>query len=227
VDEVVVIHNGSDPPPPAETVSVLREKLGLPVPDTLVGFFAQIIEHKGVFDLLDAGNLAMNRDPSLGVVIAGSGPEVERLFGSIRESPHADRVTVLPPQEDIWALLAAVDIVAVPSLWPDPLPRSVMEAMAAGRPVVAYRTGGIPEMVVDGSTGFLVEPRDVSGFAAALERLSRDRLLRQRFGGASLLRVRRDFSFKAHLDSMEKLLVEAAIDSGRHRVDRNRENAIR
>ena len=45
--------------------------------------------------------------------------------------------------------------------WPDPLPRTAMEAMAAGRPVVGYQTGGVPEMVVDGETGFLVEPGDV------------------------------------------------------------------
>ena len=53
----------------------------------------------------------------------------------------------MPPQPEIWELLAAVDMLALTTLWPDPLPRAVMEAMAVGRPVVAYDDGGVPEMV--------------------------------------------------------------------------------
>ncbi len=78
---------------------------------------------------------------------------------------HADRIRLVPPQPEIWPLLAAVDVAAVTTLWPDPLPRVVMEAMAVGKPVVAYDGGGVPEMVVDGETGVLCASGDVDGLA--------------------------------------------------------------
>lgn len=146
--------------------------------------------------------------PDLEVVIAGDGPESDRcLFeAEIADAPHPERFHVLPPVSDIWKLMAAVDIVAVPSRWPDPLPRTVMEAMAAGRPVVGYRTGGVPEMIVDGETGLLVEPDDVDGLARTIERLAGDPDLRRRFGAAAAERARGDFSLQAHLDRMEGIL---------------------
>ena len=74
--------------------------------------------------------------------------------------------------DDVFALLAAVDVVAFTSIWPDSLPRVVLEAMAAGRPVVAFCTGGVAEMVEDGVTGLLVEPGDAAGLADRLIRLA-------------------------------------------------------
>lgn len=73
-----------------------------------------------------------------------------------------------------------IDIMCVPSTTPDPLPRSVMEAMGRGLPVVATRSGGIPEMIVDGESGFLVD--DVEALAGALIRLAGDPALRARIG---------------------------------------------
>jgi glycosyltransferase involved in cell wall biosynthesis len=186
--------------------------LGLPVDGTLIGFFAQIVSHKGAIDLVRACSRVMADDASLGVVIAGDGPppELRRLREEIAATEHSDRLIVLPPQEDVGRLLAAVDMVGVPSRWPDPLPRSVMEAMAAGKPVVAYRTGGVPEMVVDGETGVLVESGDLEGLARGIARLAGDSAFRQRLGAAAFRRARSDFSFESHVDGMERVLLECA-----------------
>jgi glycosyltransferase involved in cell wall biosynthesis len=75
----------------------------------------------------------------------------------------------------------------------DNLPVSVLEAMSLALPVVATRTGGLPELVADGETGFLVEPEDVEGLARAISRLAGDEPLRQRFGGAAAERLERRF----------------------------------
>jgi glycosyltransferase involved in cell wall biosynthesis len=211
-DRVSVVHNGCTAPDQGQDVSVLRQRLGLPVAATLVGFFAQIVPHKGVADLLEASASAMARDPSISVVMAGAGPpgDLDRLRAEISSSGFAERVFLLPPQEEVWDLLTAVDMVVVPSLWPDPLPRSVMEAMAVGRPAVAYRTGGIPEMVADGRTGVLVQPGDRVGLADGIVHLAQDAELRNRLGSAAAERARSEFSVKTYVDAMERILTEAA-----------------
>jgi glycosyltransferase involved in cell wall biosynthesis len=211
-ERVTVVHNGCDVPCDQAASSVLREGFGLPIEGVFVGFFAQLVSHKGAIDLVQAGSRAMARIPSLFVVIAGSGPadEIERLRAEIAKSPFSQRFFVLPPQREVWNLLAAVDMAAVPSLWPDPLPRTVMEAMAAGRPVVAYRCGGVPEMITEGETGFMVEPGDREGLAERIVRLARDPELRRRLGSAAAARAQAEFSVAAYVDAMEEILNETA-----------------
>lgn len=94
---------------------------------------------------------------------------------------------------DVGARLLDVDVFALPTRG-DNLPIAVLEAMAAALPVVATATGGLPELVVDGETGFLVEPEDVEGLAAALRRLAEDEPLRLHMGRAAAERVRERFS---------------------------------
>ena len=105
--------------------------------------------------------------------------------------------------------MAAVDVLALTTLWPDPLPRVVMEAMAVGRPVVAYGGGGVPEMVLDGETGLLCAPRDLSGLAERMLRLAGDDDLRRRMAEAGAKRARQLFTVERQLDRMEAVL-EAA-----------------
>jgi glycosyltransferase involved in cell wall biosynthesis len=204
-DRVEVVHNGCQAPAERRLPGVDRARFGLPDAGVLVGFFAQLIDHKGVFDLVEAGVRAMADEPSLGVVFAGEGPAAGRLRDAVDSSPYPDRFFVLPPQPDVWDLLRAVDVVAVPSLWPDPLPRTVMEAMVAGLPVVAYDTGGVPEMVVDGESGFLTAAGDVSKLAEKILQLSGDRVLRARMGAAAAQRAGEGFSLDAHTDRMERV----------------------
>ena len=214
-ERVTVVRNGVDVPVDLPDRETARANLGL-TGGLTVGYFAQIVPHKGYLDLVSAAARAMADEPQLSVVFAGPGPAVdrERLRDEIAATPSPSRFVVLPARETVWDLLAAVDVVAVPSLWPDPLPRSVMEAMAAGRPVVAYRTGGVPEMVADGETGILVEPGDVDGLARGLVELARDEELRRRMGEAAAVRARAELSVASHVDAMERILLEAAAPRG-------------
>jgi len=105
------------------------------------------------------------------LAIAGTGPDEGRIRSIAAASGLQDRVDLLGRVEDVPALLTASDILAVPSLL-EATPYVILEAMAAGRPVVASRIFGIPELVEDGITGLLVEPGDPEALAAAIRRVA-------------------------------------------------------
>jgi glycosyltransferase involved in cell wall biosynthesis len=211
-DRVKVIHNGVDLPAAPAAPEAVRDGLGLPPEAVVVGHFGQLVAHKGARDFVRAAHLAAASNQALHFLIAGHGPRsfVDGLLRETAAGPGSGRIHVVPPQDDIWDLMAAVDVVAVTTVWPDPLPRVVMEAMAAGRPVVAYDGGGVPEMVVDGETGRLCRSGDIDGLRRALVDLAGDEALRDRLGGAGRNRAREVFSVKRHLDRMESVFQSVA-----------------
>jgi glycosyltransferase involved in cell wall biosynthesis len=134
--------------------------------------------------------------PGAVLVVAGDGPERAGLEALAGELGIADRVRFLGWRDDVPELLAVSDLVVLPSLY-EGLPVSVLEAMAAGRAVVATAVGGTDEAVEDGESGLLVRPRDADGLAAAIRRLLQDNGLRDRLAAAGRARVERDFSAAA------------------------------
>ena len=211
-DLVEVVHNGVDPPSDAVDRQAARRLFGLPSGGEVIGLFSQLVEHKGAVDFVRAAHRAAADNPELGFLIAGHGPVGfrGRLHREIAAGSAAARIRLVPPQDKIWELLAAVDAVTLTTLWPDPLPRVVMEAMSYGLPVVSYNGGGVPEMVTDGETGLLVEPGDVDGLARGMSKLAADKSLRQRCGDAGRRRARRLFSVERHVDRMEAVLESTA-----------------
>jgi glycosyltransferase involved in cell wall biosynthesis len=114
---------------------------------------------------------------------------------------------------DVGERLLDVDLFALPTRG-DNLPIAVLEAMAAALPVVATRTGGLPELVDDGQTGTLVEPDDPTDLAAAVARLARDEEMRVRLGRAGAARVRQHFDARNVARQMVALY-ERLLDSRR------------
>jgi glycosyltransferase involved in cell wall biosynthesis len=138
--------------------------------------------------------LAAARDvPDAIFALAGDGPERPRLEALASDLHIGDRVRFLGERRDVPALLASCDVVVLPSLY-EGLPISVLEAMAARRPVVATMIGGTDEAVVDGETGLLVPPADPTSLAAAIGRVLGDAELRSRLGDAGRARVTERFS---------------------------------
>lgn len=209
---VEVIYNGVDPPPQLPDRTTAREEFSLKDEGTVVGLFSQLVEHKGTFDFVRAAHRAVTAEPTLQFLIAGSGPPafVERVRGEIAAGPAAERIRLIPPQDEIWPLLAAVDVVALTTRWPDPLPRVVMEAMAAALPVVAYDGGGVAEMVAAGETGMVLPSGNVEDLGAAMLDLAGDEELRRRFGDAGCRRAGDLFSVERHVDRMERAFFSAA-----------------
>ncbi|MFL5894253.1 MAG: glycosyltransferase family 4 protein [Thermoleophilaceae bacterium] len=112
---------------------------------------------------------------------------------------------------DAAGVIAAADVVVVPSIRPDPFPNSALEALAAGRPVVAAASGGLPEMIRDGETGLLVVPGDPAALARALRRLADDDELRTRMGAAAAADAAARFTVERMLDGVEAVYGEVAV----------------
>lgn len=138
---------------------------------------ARLDNQKGHEYLIEAADAL----PEVRVLIAGDGPERARLEELARRSPASSRIEFLGARRDIPELLAGCDVFVLPSLF-EGLPLAVLEAMAAGRPVVASDIGGIDEIVIPEMTGLLVPPRDAGALAAAVRRLLDDPGLGHRLG---------------------------------------------
>lgn len=175
----------------------VRAELGIAPDDVVILAVGNLDPRKGHRRLLEA--LVSLRDAGLAVpwrlVIAGGrgGPELGPLESLAREREVAGRVHILQHRNDIPDLLAAAHVFAMPSLW-EGLPLALLEAMLAGKPVVASRTSGIPEAVDDGVEGLLVPPGDVPALATALRAVLEDPARRQRMARAARARGLRDFT---------------------------------
>jgi glycosyltransferase involved in cell wall biosynthesis len=189
----------------------LRARLLNGRPDYLVLTPARLDEQKGHADLLAAAAEV----PDATFVLAGDGPLREELEESARRLGVDDRCLFLGLRDDVPALLAAADLFVLPSHF-EGLPVSVLEAMAAARPVLATAVGGTDEAVVDGESGLLVPARDPAALAAAIRRLREDPELACRLAAGGRTRVEREFSVEVTARAVERVYEEVVRASGRH-----------
>jgi glycosyltransferase involved in cell wall biosynthesis len=124
--------------------------------------------------------------------IVGDGPDRPGVEEAVRKTGSADRIELLGEREDVMELLAGSDVFVLSSR-SEGMPVSVLEAMAAGLPVIASGVGGLPELVADGETGLLVPADDRAALVAALSRLLTDPELRRAMGAAGLARAHERF----------------------------------
>ncbi|MFN8543333.1 MAG: glycosyltransferase family 4 protein [Candidatus Binatia bacterium] len=164
---------------PAGARARLRAEWGVPPDALLVLVIGALERRKGHAVLLAAAAEAPAR---VHYAFCGAGGEAAAIAEAAR--PLGRRVHVVGFRQDIAACLAAADVVAMPSLQ-EGLGVAALEAMAAGRPVVASRVGGLAEVVQDGESGLLVPPGDAGALAAALARLERETGLGARLGEAA------------------------------------------
>jgi glycosyltransferase involved in cell wall biosynthesis len=202
-----VVHDGLPIPklPSPFDRAEARRRLELPADKAIVLFAGQIIERKGVADLLHAWAIVANRHPQQ-AALALVGDDLEnggRHRRDMERLAHDLRIEVRFSgfQRNIGEWLTAADMGVVPS-HVEPLGNATLEAMAYGLPVVASRVGGIPEMIVDGDCGLLVPPRRPQELAAAISQLVADCGLRHRLGLAARDRCERMFSLSAHVDAV-------------------------
>lgn len=173
-------------PPTAEQARRARERLGAGA-GPLVLYAGKLSPGKGVPVLLDAVEPLRAAVPAARVALAGKG----RLAGP---PPPGVLVLGVLAHAELFALYAAADVVVVPSVWPEPLSRVLLEAMALGRPVVATAVGGTPEAVEHGVTGLLVPPGDAPALAKALAELLLDPARARGMGEAAARRAARVFA---------------------------------
>jgi glycosyltransferase involved in cell wall biosynthesis len=203
---LMVVPNGV-PTPPAAAPDPRLSRLGDGEP--MVGYLARLHPGKGPGLLLDAlSELHVRRVPFRAAFV-GDGPLAAELGARVEREGLGDRVLVLPFAEDeVAGILAAFDVYALPSLW-ESMPIGILEAMAAGLPVVASDTGGVGEAVLEGETGMLHPPGDVAAMVDALERMLLDPSLRGRMGAAGRARQASVYSVEAMIGGVEQAYARA------------------
>lgn len=188
---IEVIPSGIDLAPFDEPFdrAAARQALGLAPEDVLAIQVAALAPHKSQTTLLRAAALLRDRSPRLRIWIAGEGSLRDALLTEHRALHLDDRVRFLGFRDDVTALLRAADLFVLSS-YLEGLGTSILDAMAAGLPVVATRVGGIPEVVRDGETGLLVPPRNPEALADAMARVAGDASLRGAMGARGRETVR-------------------------------------
>jgi glycosyltransferase involved in cell wall biosynthesis len=172
----------------APSRSVARARLGLPEDAFVVAGLGRLVPVKGFDVLVAALRPLADAVPSSRLVLIGDGPQREELRVAARDLGVGGRVLVTGVTPDIAGWLAAADVLAAPSR-NEGMGRAIVEAMALGLPVVGAAVGGIPAVVADGETGWLVPPGDSLALAAALVELARDEALRIKLGTAAVTRA--------------------------------------
>ncbi len=161
--------------------------------DLIVGTACRLVPTKGLDTLIRSFGVLRKQVSTARLEIAGTGPDQDRLEAQVRASGLAERVRFLGWQENLAAIMPRWSVFALPSM-DEGLPIVVLEAMASSLPVVASTCGGLPEVVEDGSTGWLVPPNDPEALAERLRRLLLNPEQRRAMGAAGRARVEQHFS---------------------------------
>ena len=175
----------------------IRKELGVRDEEILILAVGNLEKRKGHLILLEALRQVRDQLPQAPwrLAIAGGrgGPEQEPIEAFVREQGMEGRVHVLLRREDVPDLQAASDLFVMPSLW-EGLPLALLEAMLAGKPIIASATSGIPEAIDTEREGLLTPPGEAGALAQALARLLQDPAERRRLGAAALARGNREFT---------------------------------
>jgi len=205
-ENIHTVHNGIDPGnyPPAP-VREAKERLGLDPDIPVVGHVARLMRWKGQDFFLRVATRVKERAHF--VVVGGlfweDADYEKELRRFVEDNGLQDRVTFLGHRGDVPQVMRAFDILAHTSTKPEPFGLAIIEAMASEKPVVAFDNGGIPEIVLEGETGFLTRPLDEDDFARALDRLLAEPLLASEMGKAARERVERLFTLKRQSEQIQ------------------------
>lgn len=194
---VAAILNGAAPRADADDPAVLRRELGASEDSFLIGAIGSLERRKGFRTLLEAFRIAAADRPSLRLALIGgpAEPDEEAELRRLAADPAlGGRARLAGPRPRAWRYAAAFDVCVVPSLERESFGLAALDAMLAGRPVVASRVGGLPEVVADGETGVLAPPGDAAELARVLAALVDSPEKRRRLGEAGRRRAREAFS---------------------------------
>jgi glycosyltransferase involved in cell wall biosynthesis len=202
--KIVVIPNGVDVARFSTARPAALSPFGIPAGSQVVLTVGRLDRQKGLHDLLDAAALLMPKYRQVHFLLVGKGSERPVIDRSIREKGLMDRMHLTGWRSDIPELLAAGYALILSSHW-EGMPNVILEAMAAGLPVVATQVEGTSELVHHGQTGFLVPPQSPRELAAALEALLADPSRAAAMGHAGRARVSADFPWEKMVARYDEL----------------------
>ena len=187
-EQITIHHNSVNAFRPAshENVAELRRSLQIPDGARILLTVGRLSREKGQTDLIEAIALLRkeNEGPELRLVIVGEGPDIERLQDEARKSAAADWIIFTGHQADVTAYYTLADLMVLPS-HTEGSPNALLEAMAAGLPIVATAVGGVPEIVTADREAVLVEKSSPVSLARAIARVLKDGELRTRISSTA------------------------------------------
>lgn len=224
-EKCVAVFNGVDINryPPDLSGEAVRRELKIAPGTALVGLVGRMDPRKGHIYFLKAASLILRKCPNTHFLIAGDIDSQilkgykEGLLRLTETLGLGSRVSFLGFREDIPEIMSSLDIFVLSSsskLSPEPLGRVLIEAMAAERPVVATRDGGVADVVVDGVTGMLVSPRDPQAIAEAVINLLKNPSMAQALGKAGRKRAEELFSARDYVQNVEKVFDSLFLKEG-------------
>lgn len=210
--KTVVIPNGVDVDRFASATPADLTVFGIPTRSRVVLTVGRLDPQKGLSTLLRAARELVRDLPDVHFLLVGEGPERSTIERQIASDQTGSRIHLAGWRADVPELMRAANCLALPSLW-EGMPNVVLEAMAAGLPVVATSVEGVDELIVPGQTGAVVAPGDATGLAAELARVLAPGIS-VAMGSAAQHRVRRDFSWDNAVSMYEHLYMRLASPSG-------------
>ena len=204
--KIEVILNGIDLSDFRKTadVSAAKKELGIPADNAVVGIIASLTPVKNHTTLIKAGHLIRQSLPKVTFLVIGDGPLMRQHQKLVHESGLADAFIFLGNREDVPSLLPVFDVSVLCSLY-EGISITILESMAAGKPVVATHVGGTPEVVKDGLTGYLVPPENPKELAEKIRCLLESPTLAKSMGTAGREFVEREFSYARMIEETKQV----------------------
>lgn len=211
-DQVELIYNGIDLARFDVAVDTREKRVQLALhPDRpVVAMVGRFVPQKDYATFLRAAHLVLTEHPTARFLCVGNGPLLPEMTSLVADLGIAAQVAFAGERDDVPEIMHAIDVLALSSRW-EGLPNVIMEAMAARRPVVATNVGGIPELVVEGRTGFVVLPQYPQALASRIVELLKDPVLSERMGTLGRRRIEELFCRErmvAQTDRLYQLLLQ-------------------
>lgn len=188
----------------------LREEFKITENEIVIGMIGRINAWKGQNDFIEAMELVLEKIPNskalmVGGVFEGQEWRKKELENKIKTSKFFDRIILSDFRKDSANIHNLIDIFVLPSTNPDPLPTVILESMACGKPIVAYKHGGVCEMVKDGFNGYLVEVCNIIDMANKIINIANNEEIRKIMGKNSIQRQKEFFSLNAYINNFERI----------------------
>lgn len=212
-EKIRIIHSGVDVDrfSPDRRSDSWRQSVGIEDGDILIGLIGRFQRIKGQWEFLRTSGIIARDYPRVRFLLAGRGTDKKRTrYRHIAKSVGiGDRLVILGELDDVATVIASLDIGVVASLGSEASSRIVLEYMASGRPVVATRVGGIPELLDDGNTGLTVPPSDVAALRDAICEVLKSPKKRRRLGEAARARAEEYFNLDRWCGEIENVYRDA------------------
>lgn len=210
--KIKIIYNGIDisqfciQPP-----NGLLEEFKIPEHVPIIGFVGQLDERKGIANLLNAYKLVNKQLPQTRLLLVGDGKLRSFIEKQKDGLPNPSNIVLTGFQEDIPGIMSLIDVLALPSYW-EGFGLVLIEAMAAGKPVVTTKVSSMPEIVRDGVHGYLVEPGDSTALAKALLKILTNAQSAVQMGAQGRQEVEQHFTLNRMIDKIEELFFEETLN---------------